>query len=119
MPCDVYWTLVQPLRFEVEELAIHGGSILSIRLDRGYPARRFDRADSHGVEARGIGLLDIKSQDNNHDYWKRGRRDFALHGGRVTANGAAITTLGTFPLAGFNADGAALAVSESDPTSPF
>jgi hypothetical protein len=62
--------------------------------------------DSHGVEARRIGLVEL---DPNTIITTEGRGSigiFALTGGTVTANGIAITTSGILSLSGFSADGA-------------
>ncbi len=63
--------------------------------------------DSHGVEARGTGLVEINSNTTIATSGSGGFGIFALTGGTVTANGITITTSGLLSPAGFNADGAA------------
>jgi hypothetical protein len=64
-------------------------------------------ADSHGVEARGIGSVEIDPNTAITTTGRGGIGVFALTGGTVTANGITITTSGFLSPAGFNADGAA------------
>src|SRR5260221_3953000 len=64
-------------------------------------------ADSHGVEARGIGSVEIDPNTAITTTGRGGIGIFALTGGTVTANGITITTSGFLSPAGFNADGAA------------
>ncbi len=63
--------------------------------------------DSHGVEARGIGSVEIDPNTTITTTGRGGIGIFALTGGTVTANGITITTSGFLSPAGFNADGAA------------
>jgi outer membrane autotransporter protein len=63
--------------------------------------------DSHGVESRGIGLVEINPNTTITTSGRGGIGIFALTGGTVTANGITITTSGFLSPAGFNADGAA------------
>ena len=63
--------------------------------------------DSHGVEARGIGSVEIDPNTTITTTGRGGIGIFALTGGTVTANGITITTSGFLSSAGFNADGAA------------
>ena len=63
--------------------------------------------DSHGVEARGIGSVEIDPNTTITTTGRGGIGVFALTGGTVTANGITITTSGFLSPAGFNADGAA------------
>ena len=65
--------------------------------------------DSHGVEARGIGSVEIDRGTTHRDCWKAAASGFSLWpGGAVSANGVAITTSGILSLlSGFGADGAA------------
>src|SRR5258707_3871489 len=64
-------------------------------------------ADSHGVEARGIGSVEIDPNTTITTTGRGGIGIVALTGGPVTANGITITTSGLLSPAGFNADGAA------------
>jgi outer membrane autotransporter protein len=63
--------------------------------------------DSHGVEARGIGSVEIDPNTTIMTAGGGGIGIFALTGGTVTANGIAITTSGILSPSGFSADGAA------------
>src|SRR5260370_7109392 len=64
--------------------------------------------DSHGVEARGIGSVEIDPGTTITTTGRGGIGIFALTGGTVTANGVVITTSGILSLlSGFSADGAA------------
>jgi outer membrane autotransporter protein len=63
--------------------------------------------DSYGVEARGIGSVEIDPNTTITTAGSGGFGIFALTGGTVTANGIAITTSGLLSPAGFHADGAA------------
>ena len=63
--------------------------------------------DSHGVEARGIGSVELGPNTIITTAGSGGIGIFALTGGTVTANGVAITTSGILSLSGFSADGAA------------
>jgi outer membrane autotransporter protein len=63
--------------------------------------------DSHGVEARGIGSVEIDPNTIITTAGGGGIGIFALAGGVVTGNGMAITTSGILSLSGFSADGAA------------
>jgi outer membrane autotransporter protein len=63
--------------------------------------------DSHGVEARGIGSVEIDPNTIITTAGGGGIGIFALAGGVVTGKGIAITTSGILSLSGFSADGAA------------
>ena len=63
--------------------------------------------DSHGVEAHGIGSVEIDPGTTITTEGSGGIGIFALTGGTVTANGVVITTSGILSLlSGFSADGA-------------
>jgi outer membrane autotransporter protein len=63
--------------------------------------------DSHGVEAHGLGSVEIGPNTTITTSGAGGLGIFAFNGGTVVANGITITTSGLLSPAGFNADGAA------------
>ena len=63
--------------------------------------------DSHGVQARGIGSVEIDPNSAITTAGRGGIGIFALTGGTVVANGVTITTAGILSQSGFSADGAA------------
>jgi outer membrane autotransporter protein len=63
--------------------------------------------DSHGVEAHGLGLVEIGPNTTITTSGAGGLGIFAFNGGTVIANGITITTSGLLSPGGFNADGAA------------
>jgi autotransporter family porin len=63
--------------------------------------------DSHGIEARRTGLVELNPNTTITTSGEGGFGIFALSGGTVTANGIAITTSGFLSPTGFDADGAA------------
>jgi outer membrane autotransporter protein len=95
------------------KIEIVGGSSVGLSADNGTVSAKgaltisMTGVDSHGVEARGTGLVEIKPTAIITTSGAGGFGIFALVGGTVTANGITITTSGFLSPSGFDADGAA------------